>query len=112
VAGFDFFYSLLDMDFDQRERLHSVATRFGERGVFWGARILHAATVGLLIATGALLDVGPVYWLGVFTVAVLLIYEHSIVRPGDLRRLDMAFFTMNGIISVTFFAFVLVDSIV
>jgi 4-hydroxybenzoate polyprenyltransferase len=53
-----------------------------------------------------------VYWLGVFTVAVLLIYEHSIVRPGDLRRLDMAFFTLNGIISLTFFAFVLVDSIV
>ena len=111
VAGFDFFYSLLDLDFDRREGLHSVATRFGERSVFWGARILHAATVGLLIATGALLDVGPVYWLGVFAVLALLVYEHSIVRPGDLRRLDMAFFTLNGIISLTFFAFVLVDSI-
>jgi 4-hydroxybenzoate polyprenyltransferase len=88
-----------------------VATRFGERGVFWAARILHGATVGLLIAVGALLDVGPVYWLGVFVVAALLVYEHSIIRPGDLRRLDMAFFAMNGIISVTFFAFVLVDSL-
>ena len=102
---------LLDLDFDRRERLHSVATRFGEQGVFWGARILHAATVGLLIAVGVLLDVGPVYWLGVFAVAALLVYEHSIVRPGDLRRLDMAFFTLNGIISLTFFAFVLVDAI-
>jgi 4-hydroxybenzoate polyprenyltransferase len=72
---------------------------------------LHAATIGLLIATGALLDVGALYWFGVFAVLALLVYEHSIVRPGDLRRLDTAFFTMNGIISVTFCAFVIVDSL-
>jgi 4-hydroxybenzoate polyprenyltransferase len=111
VAGFDFFYALLDVDVDRREGLHSVATQFGEQGVFWGARLLHAATIGLLIATGALLDVGPLYWFGVFAVLALLVYEHSIVRPGDLRRLDTAFFTMNGIISVTFCAFVIVDSL-
>jgi 4-hydroxybenzoate polyprenyltransferase len=111
VAGFDFFYSLLDLDVDRREGLHSVATRFGERGVFWGARLLHVLTIALLAAAGVLLDVGALYWIGVFAVGVLLVYEHALVRPGDLRRLDTAFFLMNGIISVTFFGFVLVDSL-
>ena len=111
VAGFDHFYALLDVDFDRRERLHSVATRFGERGAFWGARVLHALTVALLAAAGLGLHVGIAYWLGVVTVAALLAYEHSLVRPGDLRRLDTAFFTMNGVISVAFFACVLADSL-
>jgi 4-hydroxybenzoate polyprenyltransferase len=109
VAGFDLFYALLDRDVDLREGLHSVATRFGERGAFAGARVLHAATVVLLAAAGVGLSVGVIYWLGVAAVAVLLLYEHSLVRPGDLRRLDTAFFTMNGVISVAFLAFVLAD---
>ena len=112
VAGFDCFYALLDLDFDRREGLKSVATAFGERGAFWGARVLHVATVGFLVWDGLLLDVGVFYWLGVAAVAVLLIYEHALVRPGNLRRLDAAFFLVNGIISVTFFGFVLVDAIV
>ena len=111
VAGFDHFYALLDVDIDRRERLHSVATRFGERGAFRGARLLHVLTVALLVAAGLGLDVGVFYWLGVALVAGLLIYEHSLVRPGNLRRLDTAFFTMNGVISVAFFAFVLADSL-
>jgi len=111
VAGFDCFYALLDVDFDRREGLKSVATAFGERGAFWAARVLHVATIGLLIWVGVLLDVGVFYWLGVGAVAALLIYEHALVRPGDLRRLDTAFFLMNGIISVTFFVFVLLDSV-
>jgi 4-hydroxybenzoate polyprenyltransferase len=112
VAGFDCFYALLDLEFDRREGLKSVATRFGERGAFWAARVLHVATVGLLLWVGVLLDIGVLYWLGVAAVAALLIYEHSLVRPGNLRRLDAAFFLVNGIISVTFFVFVLVDAIV
>jgi len=111
VAGFDHFYALLDLEVDRRERLHSVATRFGELGAFWGARVLHALTVALLAVAGLSLDVGIAYWLGVLTVAALLVYEHSLVRPGDLRRLDTAFFTMNGVLSVAFFAFVLADSL-
>jgi 4-hydroxybenzoate polyprenyltransferase len=111
VAGFDCFYALLDVGVDRREGLHSVATRFGERGVLWGARILHVLTVALLAAAGLGLDVGVPYWLGVVAVAVLLAYEHSLVRPGDLGRLNTAFFTMNGVISVAFFAFVLVESL-
>jgi 4-hydroxybenzoate polyprenyltransferase len=111
VAGFDLFYSLLDVEVDRRERLHSWATRFGERGVFSGARALHALTVVLLAAAGVGLDVGFAYWLGVLVVAGLLVYEHSLIRPGDVRRLDTAFFTMNGVISVAFFLFVALDSL-
>jgi 4-hydroxybenzoate polyprenyltransferase len=112
VAGFDLFYSLFDLEIDRAQGLHSWATRWGERGVFRGARVLHLLTVWLLAAVGAGLDVGLLYWLGVAVVAGLLSYEHSLVRPGDLRRLDAAFFTMNGVISVTFFAFVLADVLV
>jgi 4-hydroxybenzoate polyprenyltransferase len=109
VAGFDLFYSLFDVDVDREQGLHSWATRFGERGAFQGARALHLATIVLLAAAGAGLHVGPLYWLGVAAVGALLLYEHSLVRPGDLRRLNAAFFTMNGVISVAFFAFVLAD---
>jgi 4-hydroxybenzoate polyprenyltransferase len=112
VAGFDCFYALLDLEFDRREGLKSVATRFGERGAFGAARVLHVATVGLLLWVGVLLDIGVLYWVGVAAVAALLIYEHSLVRPGNLRRLDAAFFLVNGIISVTFFVFVLLDALI
>jgi len=109
VAGFDLFYALFDVDVDREQGLHSWATRFGERGAFAGARALHLATIVLLIAAGVGLHVGVLYWVGVACVAALLTYEHTLVRPGDLQRLDAAFFTMNGVISVAFFAFVLAD---
>jgi 4-hydroxybenzoate polyprenyltransferase len=112
VAGFDLFYSLFDLDIDREQGLHSWATRWGVGGVFWGARALHATTVCLLVAAGLGLPVGGLYWVGVGVVAGLLAYEHLLVRPGDLRRLDAAFFTTNGAISVTFFAFVLADVLV
>jgi 4-hydroxybenzoate polyprenyltransferase len=111
IAGFDLFYSLLDAAVDRREGLHSWATRWGERGVFAGARAFHALTVGLLAVAGLGLDVGVLYWIGVAVVAALLVYEHSLVRPGDLSRLDAAFFTVNGVISVAFFLFVLADAL-
>ena len=112
VAGFDLFYSLFDAEIDRTQGLHSWTTRWGERGVFRGARVLHLLTVWLLAAAGAGLDVGLLYWIGIAVVAGLLSYEHSLVRPGDTRRLDAAFFTMNGVISVTFFGFVLADVLV
>jgi 4-hydroxybenzoate polyprenyltransferase len=112
VAGFDLFYSLFDLEHDRAEGLHSWAVRFGERGVFVGARVLHAGTVVLLVLAGVGLAVSVFYWLGVAATAALLAYEHSIVRPGDLRRLDAAFFTLNGVISVVFFAFVALDVLV
>lgn len=106
VAGFDLFYSLYDLEHDRLEGLHSWAVRFGEPGVFAGARTFHVGTVVLLALAGFGLDLGALYWLGVLAVAALLAYEHLIVRPGDLRRLDAAFFTVNGVISVLFFVFV------
>jgi 4-hydroxybenzoate polyprenyltransferase len=109
VAGFDLFYSLYDLEHDRRAGLHSWAVRFGVHGVFLGARAFHVGTVALLAAAGLGLQVGVFYWLGVAAVAVLLAYEHVIVRPDDLRRLDAAFFTVNGVISVVFFAFVALD---
>jgi 4-hydroxybenzoate polyprenyltransferase len=111
VAGFDFFYALFDIDVDRDEGLHSIATRFGVRGAFAAARIAHIATVVCLIRVGLGLDVGVLYWIGVAAVGVLLVYEHALVRPGNLRRLDAAFFTMNGVISVVFAAFVIVDAV-
>ena len=109
IAGFDLFYALFDVEVDREQGLHSWATRFGVRGAFGGARAFHALTVALLALAGLGLDVGVFYWLGVAAVAGLLLYEHSIVRPDDLSRLDAAFFTVNGVISVVFCAFVLLD---
>jgi 4-hydroxybenzoate polyprenyltransferase len=109
VTGFDLFYALFDVDVDREQGLHSWATRFGESGAFAAARVLHLATIVFLTAAGIGLDVGLLYWIGVGIVAALLVYEHSLVRPGDLRRLDAAFFTMNGVISLAFFVFVLAD---
>jgi 4-hydroxybenzoate polyprenyltransferase len=110
IAGFDCFYALFDRDIDLQQRLHSIATRFGVGGAFWAARLLHLATVALLALVGLGLDVGVLYWLGVAAVAALLVYEHALVRPSDLRRLDAAFFTVNGMISVILFAFVLAET--
>jgi len=111
VAGFDLFYSLFDLEHDRAEGLHSWAVRFGERGAFAGARAMHAGVVALLVLAGLGLPVGVAYWLGVVAVAALLGYEHSLVRPGDLRRLDAAFFTVNGVISVVFLGFVALDAL-
>ena len=110
VAGFDLFYSLFDLQHDLAVGLRSWAVRFGERGVFVGARVFHVVVVALLAAVGAGLGSDVFYWLGVAAVAGLLLYEHTLVRPGDLRRLDAAFFTVNGVISVVFFAFVVLDT--
>jgi 4-hydroxybenzoate polyprenyltransferase len=109
VAGFDLFYAIFDIEVDRAQGLHSFAARFGVNATFWAARVSHVATVAFLAAAGAGLDAGVFYWLGVAAAATLLAYEHVIVSPTDLRRLDTAFFTMNGVISIVFFAFCLAD---
>ena len=111
VTGFDCFYSLFDVEVDRGQGLHSIATRFGVSGAFLGARVLHVLTVALLVAAGLGLEVGVLYWVGVAAVAGLLAYEHTLVRPGNLRRLDAAFFTMNGVIALVFCAFVVGDAV-
>jgi 4-hydroxybenzoate polyprenyltransferase len=109
VAGFDLFYSLFDREIDLAEGLHSIATRFGVVGAFRGARLFHLGTVVLLAVCGAALHLGVWYWLGVAAVTALLAYEHVLVRPSDLRRLDAAFFTVNGIIAVVLLVFVALE---
>jgi 4-hydroxybenzoate polyprenyltransferase len=112
VTGFDVLYALFDLEHDRAHGLHSVPARFGVTVTFWVARVCHVLTVVFLALAGALLAAGVLYWLGVAAVAGLLLYEHLLVSPKDTSRLDLAFFTMNGVISVTFFAFVLVDVVV
>jgi 4-hydroxybenzoate polyprenyltransferase len=109
VAGFDLLYGIFDIEIDRVQGLHSLPARFGIPAAFWGARALHVGTVALLAWAGVELDSDVFYWLGVGAVAALLAYEHAIVSPSDLRRLNTAFFTLNGVISIVFFAFVLVD---
>jgi 4-hydroxybenzoate polyprenyltransferase len=109
IAGFDCFYSLFDREVDVQQGLYSVAVRFGVEGAFWAARVCHVATVALLAAVGVGLELGWWYWLGVNAVAGLLAYEHLLVSPRDLRRLDAAFFTVNGAISLVFLLFVVAE---
>jgi 4-hydroxybenzoate polyprenyltransferase len=109
VGGFDILYALQDIDFDREHGLHSIPAALGARHSISVARALHSLTVVALATVGVAVGAGWLYWLGVAAVALLLAYEHSLVRAGDLSRLDAAFFTMNGIISIAFFGFVLVE---
>ena len=112
VAGFDVLYALQDVAFDRQTGLHSIPAALGEARALVAARSFHVATVFALAAVGAAVAAGWVYWLGVAVVAALLVYEHSLVRVDDLSKLDAAFFTMNGIISIAFFGFVLAERLV
>ncbi len=109
VAGFDILYALQDMEFDLANSLHSIPVRSGEHTALVVARTMHVGTVAALVAVGLAVGAGAIYATGVTVAAALLLYEHSLVKPGDLSRLDAAFFTMNGVISLAFFAFVLAD---
>lgn len=109
VAGFDIFYALQDVSFDRKHGLHSIPAAIGEARAIAVARVMHVITVVALAAVGLGVGGGAWYLAGVAVVAGLLIYEHSLVRPHDLGRLDAAFFTMNGVISIVFLAFVLAE---
>jgi 4-hydroxybenzoate polyprenyltransferase len=109
VAGFDILYALQDIDFDLQHKLFSMPSRFGIRTSLLLTRLLHALSVVLLIWLGMRLDLGVFYFTGVLLAAALLAYENSLVKPHDLSKLNMAFFTMNGIISVIMFFFVAID---
>jgi len=109
VAGFDIFYSLQDVEFDRAQRLKSIPAALGEHRAIRVARVMHLVSIAALISVGLAVSGGPWYWIGVLLASALLLYEHSLVTPGDLTRLDAAFFTMNGMISIAFFFFVLMD---
>ncbi len=103
IGGFDLIYACQDTEFDRQERLHSIPARWGNAVALRTAQICHAITVGLLGAIGLAMNLGPVYLFGVALVAALLIYEHSLVKPNDLSKVDLAFFNVNGYISITIF---------
>lgn len=112
VAGFDIFYALQDYEYDREKGLFSVPSRFGIDRSFLIVRVFHVLMVALLLLLLFSKGLGFIYLLGVLVVAALLVYEHMLVSPDDLSRLDAAFFNMNGYISVTIFCFTLVDALV
>jgi 4-hydroxybenzoate polyprenyltransferase len=109
TGGFDMLYALQDVDFDRQHHLHSVPAALGERNAILLSRGLHVVTVLALAAVGLAVHAGWLYALGTALSAALLAYEHSLVKADDLSRLDAAFFTMNGVISIAFFGFVLAE---
>jgi 4-hydroxybenzoate polyprenyltransferase len=111
IAGFDLLYGLFDLQVDREQGLHSFAVRFGVPATFWAARTLHLVTVLALAVAGIVGGAGVVWGLGVAAVGALLLYEHLIVSPSDLRRLNAAFFTVNGVIAIVFLVFAAVDAL-
>ncbi|RME78087.1 MAG: 4-hydroxybenzoate octaprenyltransferase [Chloroflexi bacterium] len=104
IAGFDLIYACQDVDFDRTHGVHSVPARFGIAAGLRVAQAMHVLTVLALAAAGLMMGLGWPYWAGVVTAAGLLVYEHSLVSPTDLSKLDIAFFNVNGYIAVIVFA--------
>lgn len=112
IGGFDIIYACLDVDFDLREGLHSLPASLGISRSLWVTRVMHLLAVVLLIAAGIVFHSGIIYFVGIGIVAGLLAYENSIVSATDLSRVNTAFMTMNGIISVVYIFFLTLDLIV
>jgi 4-hydroxybenzoate polyprenyltransferase len=109
VGGFDVLYACQDFEHDRKVGLNSVPQAFGVAAAFWIARAMHVGMLALLCWLVVLFGLGKVAIVGVVLVALLLLYEHLIISPQDMRRMNAAFFTLNGVISVVFFGFVAVD---
>jgi len=109
VGGFDVLYACQDFEHDRQVGLHSIPQSLGIPAAFRVARLMHLSMLGLLIAFGYLFHFGIAGWLGISSAAMLLAYEHAIVSPRDMRRLNAAFFTMNGVIATVFLVFVAAD---
>ena len=112
IAGFDVLYALADREFDRKAGIHSVPVRFGVPAALLISASLHAASVAALLAAGRAAGLGWIYLLGVAVVVAMLAWEHAILRPSDLSRLNVAFFNLNGYVSVIFFAATLADVLV
>jgi 4-hydroxybenzoate polyprenyltransferase len=112
VAGFDIIYACQDVEIDRREGLHSLPADFGiarSLGVAWA---FHMAFVFCLLFAGTILSAGRWYYVGVVLTTLLLIYEHRLVKPTDLSKVNAAFFTTNGVVSIALFAFIALDTVV
>jgi 4-hydroxybenzoate polyprenyltransferase len=112
TAGFDVLYACQDMEHDREEGLYSIPARFGIRRALWIARAFHSLTAIGLLSLIWLADLSWFYIVGMIIAYVILIYEHQLVSPNDLSRLNTAFFTMNGVLSIVVFAFTVVDLVV
>jgi 4-hydroxybenzoate polyprenyltransferase len=109
VAGFDIIYSLQDIDFDQKESLRSIPVRLGKRNALILSSAFHILAVGFLVLAGLTGPFGWLYWTGCLVYTCLIIYQHMLVKPEDLRHVNLAFFTLNGIASVIYACFVIAD---
>lgn len=112
VGGFDVLYALQDEDFDRGHGIRSIVVSLGRARAIWVARLLHGLTVALLVWYGSGTAFGWIYYAGVAAAALLLLWEHRLVKPDDLSKLDAAFFTMNGVMSIVVFLGALADRVV
>jgi len=112
IGGFDILYAIADRDFDRTAGLHSIPARFGIRAALAASAVLHGLTVTALLLLARAAGLGPIYLAGVALILAILVWEHALVRPSDLSRLDVAFFTLNGYVSVAFLVATLADVLV
>ncbi|MEV7729006.1 menaquinone biosynthesis prenyltransferase MqnP [Streptomyces sp. NPDC087917] len=112
IGGFDLIFGCQDVAADRAEGVRSVPARFGIPAALWGARGAHVVTTGLLAWYAVATDAGPLFWFGLLVVVAAFLYEHTIVKPHDLSRLNRAFFTVNGFIGIALFVCALLDLIV
>ncbi len=111
TAGFDIIYALQDVDFDRENKLRSLPETIGKKNALLVSRFSHVLAVGLLTAGGRMVHAGPIFYGGVVFAAALLLYEQSLVTPDDLSRVNLAFFTLNGFVSIGVFGFALADHV-
>ncbi|WP_354641127.1 menaquinone biosynthesis prenyltransferase MqnP [Kitasatospora camelliae] len=112
IGGFDLIFACQDVAADRAEGVRSVPARWGVAAALHGARACHAVTTALLVWYAYLTDAGPAFWLGLAVVACAFLYEHTIVKSGDLSRLNRAFFTTNGFVGISLFVFALADLVI
>ncbi len=112
VAGFDVLYGLQDMEFDKKQGIYSIPNAFGIRPSLWISRLFHVTTIALLLSIAPIFDLSSLYFLGILIAAALMLYEHALVKPSDLSKLNIAFFNMNGYISITVFVFTLFNYLI
>ena len=110
IGGFDIIYALQDYEHDVKSGLYSLPKAVGKANALLASRLMHAVMLALLIAVGVRYGLHSIYYFGVAFIAALIVYEQSLVRPNDLRRVNLAFFTLNGWVSVSLFVFVLLDT--
>jgi 4-hydroxybenzoate polyprenyltransferase len=112
VSGFDIIYSLQDEEFDINQKLYSIPAAVGKTHALRISEVLHLLSAACIVVAGKLGGFGWLYWMGVLIFGGMLIYQHTIVKPHDLRKVNLAFMTANGIASVVFALFVIADLIV